>query len=299
MTKTMLDLLRTQGEKISEEGSRLLREFSRMHPVNRPGDSCVLISGSGDQFWDTLAPSGKRIQVSLLPEVDRFTGLVSVLTQNLPSGTKRNLLGSLKTIRSSIEQDDQTWWKTPEEAANGFRSLVGNIIDSIDDFFDSSSGETFAIADTNALIGNPDIEHWQFENVESFTLILTPTILSELEKHKINHQNPDVRGKATSIIRKIKEYRRRGPLHNGVIVVRDKVKLQSIANEPNMSQSFSWFDATNADDHFLASAIEIMCAEPGRKIFIVTADINLQNKAEMACVPFREVPSASSSQEES
>jgi len=54
----------------------------------------------------------------------------------------------------------------------------------------------------------------------------------------------------------------------------------------------------DADDHFLASAIDIMRADLTTHAFIVTSDINLQNKAEMAGLPFREVPASIAKQGE-
>ena len=290
MTQSMLDILRSCMDRIRDDGTRLIGELSGMHPVNTPNDALVIISSSGDQFWNDLPPDGKQIQARLLPEIDRLSELVMALTRSLPSAVQDNLKESLETIRGSVEQGGKTWWKTPGEAEAGFRSLIQKVISTLEQYCDGSSGEALAIADTNALIHNPDIERWRFDDVEQFTVVLTPTVLSELDQHKMNRRNPDVREKAASIIRRIKEYRRRGPLNAGVVVVRGRVGLRSVASEPNMAQSLSWLDPANADDRFLASAIDVMRADLGKRAFIVTADINLQNKAEMAGLPFREVP---------
>lgn len=298
MTQSMLDLLRARAKRICEEGVRLIGDFSGMHPVNTPGDSVVFVSISGNQFWNDLPPAGKQIQAKLLPEIDRFSELVRALTRNLPNGVQSDMQGSLKAIRDSVEQERPTWWKSQGEAVDGFRSLIEEIINTLENYCNGSTGEALVIADTNALIHNPDIESWHFEEVERFTIVLTPTVLSELDKHKINHRNPQVREKASSVIRRIKEYRRRGSLHDGVVVVKGRVALRSIANEPSMAQSLSWLDSANADDRFLASAIDVMRADLGTRAFIVTSDINLQNKAEMAGLPFREVPESMAEQGE-
>jgi len=292
MTQSMLDLLRIRANRICEEGIRLIGNFSAMHPANTPGDSVVLISPSGNQFWNDLPPAGKQIQVKMLPEIDRFSELVRALTRNLPNSAQKNMQGTLVTIRRSVEQEGTTWWKSRDEAVDGFRSLIEEIINTLEKYCNGSTGEALAIADTNALIHNPDIEHWHFEDVKTFTVVLTPTVLSELDKHKMNHRNQQVREKASSVIRRIKEYRRRGSLQDGVDVVKGRVALRSIANEPNMDQSLSWLDSANADDRFLASAIDVMRADLAMRAFIVTSDINLQNKAEMAGLPFCEVPAS-------
>ena len=291
MTATMLDTLRARAHQISEVAVRLLEEFSGMHPRSTPNDPIVLISPAGDQSWDDLPPGGKQIQARLLPEVDRFAELLQTLTQNLPIGAQQDMRGSLKAMRSAIEQNGPTWWKTSNEAVRGFRELIESIIKVLDDYSGGSSGAVLAIPDTNALLGNPDIEHWQFEGDRSFTVILTPTVLSELDRHKVNHKNEQVRDKALTLVRKIKEYRRRGPLNVGATVVKDRISLRAVAAEPNMSKGLSWFDSTNADDRFLAAALEIMRENLGAVVYIVTSDINMQNKAEMAGIPFRDVSS--------
>ena len=297
MTATLLDILRKRTDLICTDGVRLLEEFSGMHPVNTPNDSVVLISPSGDQFWDDLPPGGKQIQASLLPEVDRFIELIRALTQNLPSDAQREIADALKMIRSAIEQNGKTWWRMKDEAVDGFRKLTEEVITTLESYCGGASSKVLSIPDTNALLGNPDVEHWQFEGVGHFTVILAPTVLSELDRHKVNHRNQQVRDKASTLIRRIKEYRRRGPLHVGVPVVRDRISLRSIAHEPNMPQSLSWFDSTNADDRFLATTLEIIRSDLGATVFIVTSDINMQNKAEMAGIPFREVPAQTVEQE--
>ena len=298
MTSTMLDMLRARAEQIRDEGVRLLSEFSGMHPVNTPSDSVIILSLSGDQRWNDLPPEGKQAQVRLLPEVDRFAELIRALTRNLPGSSYQKLEAALKRIRSAIDQDEGTWWKTRDEAVDGFRGLIDEVTATLEDYHGSPPSVVLVIPDTSALLVNPDIEQWQFEDVDHFTIVLTPTVLSDLDRHKVNHRNEDVRDKASKLIRKIKEYRRRGPLHGGVSIVKGQVSLRSIAYEPNMPESLSWFDATNADDRFLATALEEIRANLGARVFIVTSDINMQNKAEAAAIPFREVPAGGAEQGE-
>lgn len=289
MTDTVLDILRARAERIRKDGVRLLEVFSEIHDASSPSNSIVFFNPSGDQSWNDLPTGGKQIQVRLLPEVDRFAELVHTLTQDFPNATQRELIGVLKKIRKSVEQNGATWWKTKDEAAEGFRKLIDQVVATLDEFYGISSNVTVVIPDTNALLDDPDTEQWQFGEVEQFTLILTPTVLSELDDHKVNHRNQAVRDKASKIIRKIKEYRRRGSLREGVVIVKGRVSLRSIASEPTMSQTLPWFDPGNADDRFLATTLEIMRGDLGVRTFIVTSDINMQNKAEMAGIPFREV----------
>jgi len=289
MPETMLDNILSRTEEISKQGVQLLTEFSGMHPINKPGDSVVLISPSGNNWWNPLPPEGKQIQLQLLAKISRFSELVLSLSRKLPSTAQKQIISGLEKIRRDVQQEDKTWWGTKDEAASGFQKAIKEVTTVLTDFFYKSASTVLVVPDTNALLRNPDLESWSF-NVSHFVIVLTPTILSELDHHKVNHRNPDVREKAEKLINKIKEYRRRGSLSEGVNVVSGRISLQSIANEPNMQQTLSWFDQTNADDRFLASTLEIMADHLGDTVFIVTADINMLNKAEMAGIPFREVP---------
>ena len=291
MTDTMLNIINKRAENIFTVGSELLTKYSGTRPINTPDKQYVFISPSGDHRWSDLSPEGKQIQARLLPEIDHFSELVSTITQDLPSTDQKELNRVLKKIRGSIEQNSYTHWKNAQEAVEGFKELIDKIISTLSDFFSTTSASTLVVPDTNALMAKPDIERWSFTDVEHFTLILVPTVLAELDYQKVNHRNAEVREKASKIIRKIKEYRRRGSLHQGVEIVTGSISLRSVATEPEMSKTLSWFDSGNADDRFLATVLEVMRKHPNDKVIIVTADINMQNKAEMAAIPFSEVPS--------
>jgi predicted ribonuclease YlaK len=151
------------------------------------------------------------------------------------------------------------------------------------------------VPDTNALIFNPDLEKWKFDGTPQFTMVLIPAVLSELDSLKVNHRVETVREKAEKIISRIKEYRRRaaaavGRLTDGVVVVTGVSNIIAIAVEPKMEASLPWLDPASKDDQILASVIEVMRMRPRSPVLLVTRDINLQNKAEFANIPFVEPP---------
>jgi len=63
-----------------------------------------------------------------------------------------------------------------------------------------------------------------------------------------------------------------------------------IATEPSVETTLPWLDLENNDDRFLAAVIEVMRNRPRSPVIIISRDINLQNKAEFARVPFVEPP---------
>ena len=289
MNDSMLEILCDRLTRITDETATLLREHCGVSPANKPGDEVVLISASGDHFWKPLSPEGKRIQVDLLSKVQRFGELLEVLAQGRPRSVQEELKTSLEHIRETVEQQGTTWWKTPAEAVSGIQELTAIVRNLLEEYFGSDSASAFVIPDTNAILHNPDIESWEIDGFDELTLLLTPTVVSELDSHKINHKNPDVCTKASTFIRKLKEYRRRGSLLEGVTIVKGRLSLRAISNEPDMSKTLSWLDPSNADDRFLATVLEAIRSNLGTSIVIITFDMNMQNKAELAGIPYREL----------
>lgn len=286
----MLELLRGRADALCSQGLNLIQRYSDTHPANGPDSQVVLISSRGSHFWDELPLEGKALQAEILPEIDRFTMLVSTLTQGLPSTIQDDLAEKLAIIRGAIDQGNSTWWDSKARAQADLRSAFCSVVDTLEIYFNRSSGDVLVIPDTNALLRNPNIEEWRFEGIGHFTIVLVPAILSELDFHKINHKNEAVRIKAETLIRKFKEYRRRGSLHSGISIVKRQISLRAIASEPVLNKSCLWFDSSNADDRFLATVIELIRANLSTMCFIVTDDINMLNKADYVSIPSLDVP---------
>lgn len=290
MIPTMLELLRDRAQQFAESGSKLLIEYSAVHSIDRIGDTILVISACGDHGWDPLSLPGKHLQAQLIAETNRFWQLIRTLTHELPAKARENLDSAMVAIRSTIEQDSLTWVKSTDEAVTQFRAAIELIVTTLNEYFGERSGEILAVVDTNALLYSSALESWHYDDIQCFTIILTPSVLAELDKLKVSYRNPDIRGKAEAIIQRIKEYRRRGILTNGVPVLTNKVYIRSIATEPVMSVSLPWLDPSIADDRFLASTIDIIRTNPAAAVFVITRDINLQNKADFAGIPYREPP---------
>jgi hypothetical protein len=64
-------------------------------------------------------------------------------------------------------------------------------------------------------------------------LVLVPAAMVELDELKINHRNPDVRAKTEGVISRIKGYRARGQLTQGVPLRKD-TPIRALASEPRM-----------------------------------------------------------------
>ena len=142
------------------------------------------------------------------------------------------------------------------------------------------------VPDTNALIYCYDIAKYEklIDN-KVFRLIVTPTVISELDKIKNEHSNKELTNKVKKIIRIFKGWRKQGNILEG-ITIENTIDVQFIAKEPNMGDMPTWMDAENHDDRIVASIIEIQRNYPTSKVILITRDMNMLNKATLAKIPY-------------
>lgn len=249
----------------------------------------------GEDFWGELDDSSRQIQSKVLEEYRRFSSVLEALFKEQSENTIKTFQEAKQVIFNVIQQewDRRTYFGNCTQAFSKAKEALDTQINLLKRLYTISQNRFVVIPDTNALLFNPDLQVWSFHSVEQFTIALMPTVLSELDKLKVDSRSESVRQKAEKLIRQIKEYRRRGKLTEGVTLVRDKSEMIAIAVEPTFSESLSWLDANNNDDRLIASCIEIMRQMPDNHVVLLTRDINLQNKAEFARIPFLEPPEPS------
>lgn len=118
-----------------------------------------------------------------------------------------------------------------------------------------------------------------------WTVVLVPQVLRELDSLKMR---PGVGEKAAGVIRRIKEYARRGDTFSGVPLA-PRLRLREVAVDADMTTTLSWLRAQHGDDELLASVLELRWTDLSSVVAIATRDRNLQNKARMARVPYLDV----------
>lgn len=290
---TVTDNLRSVGDHIKTLGRELLLRHSgleRNWNVNNPESDLLFISVSGDHNWRPLEQDGLRLQSRIRQETERFLALVRALLRTQSSQAHQALAESAQVIYEIIDQQGLTWIKTTEEAILKFDAAVDALVEQVACLHDGSEGNYIYVPDTNALCYNPQLEDWAFEESAAFTMVIMPTVLAELDHLKVNHRNQDIRDRAEGLIRRIKGYRSRGRLGEGVVLRTGRSILKTAAVEPKMEDSLPWLDPSNNDDRLLAGFLEVMRLHPRCPVLLVTRDINLQNKAEYAGFPFVEPP---------
>lgn len=167
-----------------------------------------------------------------------------------------------------------------------FRTILATYKDYLNQLAAANDYYVILVPDTNALIQHPDAASYRgLVGVNEFQFVILPTVLSELDKLKVAHRDAQFRDKVKAIIRRLKGLRTQGDILSGV-TVDNSIKVKMIASEPDFSQTLSWLDSENSDDRIIASALEIQKKHPSSLVAIVTGDINLQNKAQMANFAF-------------
>lgn len=286
--KTIAQTLAEHAAAIKEDVRVFIGEHSGLSP--RPEhDSILVIDTRGNNDWMKLTVEGRRLQDKILGDYRKYHDIVRVLIGGLPEDSRLEFDEADTLIQQHVDQQSSTWCKTPSDALAKTLAAFDVIATLIDRLY-SAEGTFVAVPDTNALIANPDFASWRFDGITSFEIVFTPTALSELDNLKMSHRVPEVREKAESVIRRIKELARRGDIHVGVPVVNGAITARAIAVEPNVAKSLPWLDANNNDDRFLATVIEITRHHTRSAVTVVTGDVNLQNKARFARIPFCEVP---------
>jgi len=279
--------LKIMAEEIQQDLVSLL--FGKSSLKERFPEPEHRIVTSFNHVWSPLDNEAKQLQGKLLESYRRFCAIGEVLVSGTPQESRQMFMESRAAILSIIEQENPTLFDTVHNAARDALDALHQQIGVIDHLYSVSERKVLLVPDTNALFHNPKLESWRFPDAAQFIIVLVPSVLTELDYLEVSTKEA-VRDKARRLVHQCKEFRRRGSLTAGVTLVTGVSEVLAIATEPDMGKSLSWLDHNNKDDRTLASVIEVMRLHPRSAVALVTADVNLQNKAEFARVPFIEPP---------
>jgi hypothetical protein len=286
-----LPLSTVLDEQIMEIRSRLHTLLTHSNLVNHDFSGSGIAFVGPNWYWAALADDARGLQWELREDAGRWFDVVAqiVADRGEPHVTKAREIREF--CESVIDQNHAMWERNTDEVARRLWKELTELMVTVKGLYSESQRPTF-VPDTNALIDNPALEEWDFalEDGTVFEVVLTPTVLSELDDLKGGRSNLPRTAKAQRIVRQIKEYQRRGSLLRGVVLRKDRSVVSSMAVEPDFTRTLSWLDASVADDRFLASTLEIVKRRPHSAVLAVTGDVNLQNKFAMAGLPFVEPP---------
>lgn len=239
------------------------------------------------------APSDDAQSVARMALRKRFTPWrerVAMLEGAATPELAHDLTESLEIVRELFDRDGLAWGipasiaeaksraLTEVERARRALQLLGAV----------GLGGVHVVPDTSALMRQPELETYGTAvGADAATIHLVPTVLGEIDNLKDQGRTPEVREKAMKLSTRIKGLRDRGRLTEGVTVAG---KIMAIADprDPSFEHLPAWLDRTTPDDRVLASALVLQAANPNSVVWLVAADINIQNKAEVCGLPYAE-----------
>jgi rRNA-processing protein FCF1 len=245
-----------------------------------------------EYYFAQLDQAGRQTQAALLKRYREWHEHVALLFPDPPKATKTALLQADKHALQWIEHTYPWVSKTSAECRNAFvqqfepfRTALGDV--------SRKQADVVLVPDTNALVASTDWPAYaKIAGSPKFTIVILPTVLAELDKLKITHREQVFRDKVKGIITRIKGLRnqtQQGMLSEGVTV--DKtITIRLLHAEPDFDSTLSWLKPDNDDDRIIAAILEYQRRVPSSVVVLVTDDINLQNKAEAARLPYDEPP---------
>lgn len=255
---------------------------------NDPHSAVVVITHR--YYWKTLPPEHRDAQARLIAQYRHWRELFNRCFARHSEEVQRDIKEASDYVTSAIEL--QTGWSTEATVEENAAFLAKNlaVFRQLLAHPASEMAEFVLVPDTNALLVSADPAHYvDVIDSKEFKFILAPTVLAELDELKRLRAAQSVGVKAEKAIRVVKGWRKQGSVLEGVTVAKT-ITVRMVPTEPRMSELPSWLDAENKDDRIIGTVLEVQCSQPSAVVILITDDINLQNKAEMAFIPWAEPP---------
>lgn len=251
----------------------------------------VVFIGFPRHSWGEPDEQQRRLQIELKGLHTDWSEQMCLLFSGAPDDLQKHISETDDFVRKWIEKES-SWEIEPDKEENKqtFRKKTAVFHDALTTLDDAKRSKVTLVPDTNAFVWCPDpVRYGDIASADSYDFVLLPTVLSELDDLAMKTRDEAFREKVKAAIRHYKGWRQQGRLVDGVTVNRT-ITVRSVAREPNFEKTLHWLDRTIRDDRIVASVLELQRALPSAVIVLVTSDVNLQNKADVASIPCAESP---------
>lgn len=279
--------LQSDLDDLTDRIADLIRELP-IQSLNRYGSNVVIIAPA--HYWGNASSKQLKDQLAIKRDYEEWFEILQSVFAKATDDLTRRIQKADGQLRQWIELSSN--WSisydrtTTEEKLRTDTELFSELLAVLDP---NGSAEVILVPDTNAIVGQPDpIEYKTIASDDTFVFLLLPTVLAELDTLKINHRNPDFRKKVNKVVTRIKGWRNQGSLLDGVTVDRT-ITIRAVARDPDVKNTLTWLDENNQDDRIIASVLEMQSTYPNARVVLVTGDINLSNKAELARIDTAEL----------
>lgn len=286
--KSFVDQLKENLIRLEEITQELFDRSTIKEFRNDPNSGVLIVAPPYN--WGKLTSDGEVTQAKAIKILDELLIKFDLLFDGKPNSILNKYETLKRYFNGAIKRDNWNW-SVPSSILEAKKELQEKIkeIDSLLDWMKNLGNKDIIIVpDTNALIINNRLESYgeTLDDVEKWTVVITPIILRELDELKIRNTGNEFREKVKKTINYLKGLRNQGDALNGIGIYNNKVTFKLLAAEPNMNKNLPWLDVNNNDDRIIASCMEIQIENPASCVILFTADINLQTKAQLARLPF-------------
>ncbi len=286
--KSQIDYLSEALDQIKQGMFELIDNSRILRFKNDPSSDVVFISP--EFYWDGPTAKEQQIQIELRRKYLEWIEIFKMIIENAPDNVKSKMSEIDSFILNWIDKGIE--WGLPgtlQEAKTRFEESINPLYDTLKLYCNTENGSIILIPDTSALMFKSDpLAYRDYINQEKFTLALLSTVLRELDELKMKSWDPECTKKVKSVLKRLNRFQNRGNLHDG-ITIHKTIRLKIFTTEPDLTKAASWLDKNNNDDKIIAGAIEIQRTNPSDYVLIATSNKNLQNKAEMAYLPYVEI----------
>jgi rRNA-processing protein FCF1 len=251
---------------------------------NEPGSGIVFIPL---HFWEwkQLAPPDRPLLGAARETGERWLGACRTTLASAGPEHLEHFDELSETVRRIYVRSSNAAGPL-SEGIEANRRLVNKAVDDQFGLLEQLPGAHQAarlllIPDTNALLKDPEIEHWQVGDGDCLFVIVSQ-VQAELDSMKSSERK--VAAKAAGLIRRFKEYGRRGDTLAGVPLAGNR-RFREVPIRPDMSLAPDWLDPEEPDDRILAAALGLASKHSNAPVVLVTRDRGLQNKARAAELP--------------
>ncbi|MGH2953007.1 MAG: PIN domain-containing protein [Solirubrobacterales bacterium] len=261
---------------------------------NRGRPSGVAFLGFAKFGWGASDETQDQLRQELLRRYERWLERFRLLFRDATQDVAKDLEGVDGFVRRWIEREsnDHSVPSTIEAAKARAEEEFRTFARLLDLAARPGNDGVIAVPDTSSLIDAPNLaDYGPGLGLPAVEVVIVPTVLAELDELKSVGRRPELRDAAQGVVRRLKGLRDRGRLADGVQVARG-ITVSARSREPTMHQTLPWLDGEVNDDRILATALELQSERPAACVLLVTADLNLQNKADAVGLPYAEPPDA-------
>jgi rRNA-processing protein FCF1 len=285
---TYVSLLSARLDSIEAKMMELL-DCSTVEPRFRDSNPWVLTTGPQVR-WGDADQKQQRLQTDLKRLYQDWSEQCRLLFSDAPQDLQRAMNATHFLVLDWIEKETSHDLSLDmEKNKKCFLEWIGLFREELAGL-DDGVPRVILVPDVNALTNCPELPHYAgVAGGSTFEVVITSTVLGELDELKVKHRNEGFREKVEGVIRRIKGWGRQGNLLEGVTVSKT-ITVRTVAKEPDFTKTLGWLDPQNNDDRLIAGVLELQRLAPSAAVVLVTGDINLQNKATAAGLPWAETP---------